>query len=300
MAAELTRTYDERDIRRFTAVTGDLNPAPVDQAFAEPTVCKGRIAHGMLTANLVSAVLGTKLPGPGSVYLTQSLKFLGPVRAGDTATAPVAVIDIVTDENLVTPQTTCANQKGERLLEGTALVMPPRVKSRGARDERVIREGSRSLPTRRPRLALVTGRRPRREAFLVGQRMTPDPVTVSPETTLSRARALMDRHRLRLLPVVEGGALVGMVAESDIRRGSRRAWSGSRGRETATLLPLIRVRDAMVREVVTISPAAAIGEASALLVSRKFEGLPVVEDGRLVGILTVIDALEAMVALVGA
>lgn len=135
MAAELTRAYDEWDIYTFAALTGDLNPAHVDQAFAEQTIFKGRIAHGMLTASLISAVVGTRLPGPGSIYLTQSLKFLRPVRVGDTVTARVAVIEIVKEKNLVTLQTTCADQNGERLLEGIALVMPPRAKLLDIGDE---------------------------------------------------------------------------------------------------------------------------------------------------------------------
>ncbi len=110
MTAELTMTYEEEEVARFAALTGDL---------------------GMLTASLISAVLGLKLPGPGSVHLAQDLKFLHPVRIGDTVTAKVVVIELNPDQNLARLMTTCANQKGERLLEGTALVMPP--KRRGGR-----------------------------------------------------------------------------------------------------------------------------------------------------------------------
>lgn len=299
MAAELTRAYDEWDIYTFAALTGDLNPAHVDQAFAEQTIFKGRIAHGMLTASLISAVVGTRLPGPGSIYLTQSLKFLRPVRVGDTVTARVAVIEIVKEKNLVTLQTTCADQKGERMLEGTALVMPPRAKLPDIGDEWATPEASRPRPASKPRLAILIEPPPEKHGFLVGQRMTPNPVTVSPDATLSEARALMDQHRIRHLPVVNREALVGMLTEANIRQASLPAARGIQGPETEAFLTLIRVRDVMSRDVVTIGPAAGIGEASTLLVSRKVGGLPVVEDGRLVGILTVIDALEALVGLVG-
>ncbi len=298
MAAELTRAYDEWDIYTFAAVTGDLNPAHVDQAFAEQTLFKGRIAHGMLTASLISAVIGTKLPGPGSIYLTQSLKFLRPVRVGDTVTARVAVIEIVRDKNLVTLQTTCANNNEERLLEGTALVMPPRVKVAEAAEGRVPPEAARTPARPKLRLGRMTQPQPRKEGFLVGQRMTPEPITVMADWTLREARALMELHQIRHLPVVDGLTLVGMLTEADIRRASLPAASESEDRETEALLGLIRVRDAMEKDVVTISPGAGIGEASALLVSRKLGGLPVVEGGRLVGIFTVIDALDALVALV--
>ncbi len=299
MAAELTRAYDEWDVFTFAAVTGDLNPAHVDQAFAEQSAFKGRIAHGLLTANLISAVIGTRLPGPGSIYLSQSLKFLRPVSVGDTVTARIAVIEIVKDKNRVTLQTTCANQRGERLLEGTAVVMPPRVKSPGGEDERVTQEASLSPPSQRPRLAVLTEQRPRKDGFLVGQRMTADPVTVAPDWTLSEARALLDLHQIRHLPVVDGHTLVGMLTDTDVRRASLPAGSEGPDQGTEVLLSLIRVRDAMTRDVVTISPSARICEASGVLLSRKLGGLPVVEGGRLVGILTVIDALEALVALGG-
>lgn len=299
MTAELTRTYDEWDIYTFAALTGDLNPAHVDQAFAEQTVFKGRIAHGMLTASLISAVVGTKLPGVGSIYLNQSLKFLRPVRVGDTVTARVAVIEIVREKNLVTLQTTCANQEQARLLEGAAVVMPPKRTRSDARPEPVT-PPTRRLPARKPRLAGPIASSPSKEGVLVGQRMTPDPVTVSPEATLSAARALMKRHRIRHLPVLDGEALVGMLTEGDIVQASLPAGSARPDRETAALLSLLKVRDVMGRDVTAISPRAGIGEASTLLVKRKLGGLAVVEDGRLVGILTVIDALEALVGLVGA
>ncbi|HEX5958739.1 MAG TPA: MaoC family dehydratase, partial [Hyphomicrobiaceae bacterium] len=84
MTAIFTRTISEADIVLYAGLSGDTNPVHLDEEFARPTMFKGRIAHGMLTAGFISAVLGTKLPGPGSVYLSQSLKFKAPVRIGDT------------------------------------------------------------------------------------------------------------------------------------------------------------------------------------------------------------------------
>lgn len=109
----------------------------------------------------------------------------------------------------------------------------------------------------------------------------------------------MNQHAIRHLPVVKREALVGMLTDADIRQASRPVARGSQGPESEASLTLINVRDVMSRDVVTISPGAGIGEASTLLVSRKLRGLPVAEDGRLVGILTVIDALEALVGVVG-
>src|SRR3990170_4998197 len=111
MAAEVSRTYDEWDIFTFAAVTGDLNPSHTDEAFAEATPFHGRVAHGMLTSSLISAVLGTKLPGPGTVYLSQELKFSRPVRIGDTITARAEVVELLPEKNIAKLTTTCANQR---------------------------------------------------------------------------------------------------------------------------------------------------------------------------------------------
>ena len=131
MSASLTKTYEECDLLTFAAVTGDINPAHVDETFAQESIFQGKVAHGLLTASLISAVLGTRLPGPGTIYLSQDLKFRRPVRIGDTITATVEVTELIPEKNLARLKTTCANQKGELVLEGTALVMPP--KPTGAR-----------------------------------------------------------------------------------------------------------------------------------------------------------------------
>lgn len=124
--AELSKTISEADIVLFAGVTGDFNPAHMDEQWASRSIFKGRIAHGMLTAGLISAVLGTKLPGPGTIYLSQELRFLAPVRIGDTITARVEVAEIVQGKNRVRLHTKVRNQDGKTVLEGTAWVMIPR------------------------------------------------------------------------------------------------------------------------------------------------------------------------------
>lgn len=126
MTAELSKTYEEWDILTFAAVTGDINPAHVDEAYARESIFHGKVAHGILTASLISAVLGTQLPGPGTIYLSQDLRFRRPVRIGDTITARVEIVELNREKNLVRLQTTCTNQRGEAVLEGSALVMPPK------------------------------------------------------------------------------------------------------------------------------------------------------------------------------
>jgi 3-hydroxybutyryl-CoA dehydratase len=294
MTAELAKTYDEWDIYTFAALTGDLNPAHVDQAFAEKTVFKGKIAHGMLTASLVSAVLGTKLPGTGSIYLSQDLKFVRAVRIGDTVTARVEVVELVKEKNLARLKTTGTNQNGELLLEGTALVMPPKITLTDNE-----REGERRLGPQGAGQERVRPAQPRKEGFLVGQRMTPDQVTILPHATLIEARALLEQRRIRHLPVVEGQKLLGIITDRDIRMASLPGPAGRPTSETETLLGLIKVRDVMSRGVITISPEASIGQAARLLVSRKFGGLPVVAGERLVGIITVTDVLEALAQIIG-
>ena len=112
----------------YAGITGDLNPAHINQVEAEKTMFKGRIAHGMLTAGLISAVLGMQLPGPGTIYLAQELKFLAPVKIGDTVKAQVEVIEIIEEKKRVKLRTTCTNQEGTLVLDGVATVMPPKGK----------------------------------------------------------------------------------------------------------------------------------------------------------------------------
>lgn len=125
-SASFEKTISETDIYLFAGITGDLNPAHINQVEAEKTMFKGRIAHGMLSAGLISAVLGMYLPGPGTIYLEQELKFIAPVRAGDTIKAVAEVIEKIEGKNRIKLKTTCYNQEGKSVLGGIATVMPPK------------------------------------------------------------------------------------------------------------------------------------------------------------------------------
>lgn len=124
--AEFAKTVSESDVYTYAGVTGDFNPAHIDASYAEKTFFKARIAHGMLSAGFISAVIGTKLPGTGTIYMKQDLKFLAPVRIGDTVTARVEVVEIVSEKNRVRLKTTCSIQDGTQVLDGEALVSPPK------------------------------------------------------------------------------------------------------------------------------------------------------------------------------
>ncbi|HUQ80327.1 MAG TPA: MaoC family dehydratase [Gemmatimonadaceae bacterium] len=121
--AEMAKTVTETDIALFAGVTGDFNPVHIDQVAAERSMFRGRIAHGMLSAGFISAVLGMKLPGTGSIYLSQSLRFTKPVRIGDTVTARVEVLEVFATKRRVRLATSCRNQQGETVVEGEAVVM---------------------------------------------------------------------------------------------------------------------------------------------------------------------------------
>lgn len=121
-----SKTVTEADIYLFAGVSGDMNPAHIDETYAQGTFFKTRIAHGILSASFISAVIGTRLPGPGSVYMRQTLEFLAPVRIGDTVIASVEVIEKLAEKKRVRLKTTCVNQDGIQVLDGEALVSPPR------------------------------------------------------------------------------------------------------------------------------------------------------------------------------
>ena len=108
MAAVYTKTVTEADIDLFAGISGDTNPVHLDAHFAERTAFKGRIAHGMLSASFISTVFGTRLPGPGCIYLSQSLRFRAPVKPGDTVTARVTIKDVNPDNKRVTFDTVCS------------------------------------------------------------------------------------------------------------------------------------------------------------------------------------------------
>ncbi|MGZ8463687.1 MAG: MaoC family dehydratase [Candidatus Deferrimicrobiaceae bacterium] len=123
--AELSKTVTEEDIVLFAKVTGDFNPVHVSEEFAKKTRFGGRIAHGMLSAGLISAVIGMKLPGPGCLYLSQTLNFRGPVKIGDEITARVEVAEVISEKRLRL-KTECLNQRSETVLDGEAIIVPPR------------------------------------------------------------------------------------------------------------------------------------------------------------------------------
>lgn len=121
--ASLTKTITDADIRAFAELSGDRNPIHLDDEYAATTRFGRRIAHGMLAASLISTVLGTELPGTGTVYLSQNSRFVAPVYPGDTVTARVTVTNIRDDKPIVTLETICENQRGELLIKGEAVVL---------------------------------------------------------------------------------------------------------------------------------------------------------------------------------
>jgi 3-hydroxybutyryl-CoA dehydratase len=121
--ASLTRGVTDADIRAFAELSGDHNPIHLDDGHAATTRFGRRIAHGMFGATLISAVLGNDMPGTGSIFLGQTLKFLAPVFPGDTVTARVRVTKIRDDKPIVTLETVCENQRGEMLIKGEAVIL---------------------------------------------------------------------------------------------------------------------------------------------------------------------------------
>ncbi len=124
MTASFAKTITDADILMYAGVSGDTNPVHLNEEFACGTAFKGRIAHGMLTASLISTALGTKLPGPGCIYLSQSMKFLAPVRAGETVRAVVTVREIERDKRRITMDTVC-QVGGKDVLVGEARLLVP-------------------------------------------------------------------------------------------------------------------------------------------------------------------------------
>ena len=121
-SAEMVHTVTEEDIKKFGDLSGDYNPLHFNEEWAKTTMFRGRIAHGILTAAYISAAIGMHLPGPGTIYMSQSMRFMGPVRIGDTITARVEVISLNDEKQRVTLKTTCTNQEEKVVLDGEALV----------------------------------------------------------------------------------------------------------------------------------------------------------------------------------
>ena len=125
-SASFSKTVTETDVVLFGGISGDLNPAHFNEEHAKDTFFKGRIAHGMLGASFISTVLGMHLPGPGTIYMKQDLKFLAPVRFNDTVTATCTVKEIIKEKNRVILDCKVVNQDGVDVIAGEAMVMPPK------------------------------------------------------------------------------------------------------------------------------------------------------------------------------
>jgi len=124
MSASYMKTVTDADIILFAGVSGDTNPLHLSDEFAEKTMFKGRIAHGMLSASYLSTLFGTKMPGPGCIYLSQSVRFKAPVRPGDNVTATVTVAETRSDKNFVKFDCTCTVD-GNEVITGEALILVP-------------------------------------------------------------------------------------------------------------------------------------------------------------------------------
>ena len=129
--SEFSKTISENDIYLYAGISGDFNPAHINQDYAEKTFFKSRIAHGLLSAGLISAAIANGLPGPGSIYVKQCLDFTGPVYIGDTITARVEAVELELEKNRLKMSTTCRNQKGKTVIDGYCIVSPPVKKAGG-------------------------------------------------------------------------------------------------------------------------------------------------------------------------
>jgi 3-hydroxybutyryl-CoA dehydratase len=125
MTALYAKTVTDADVVLFAGISGDVNPVHLNQEFADRTMFRGRIAHGMLTASFISTVIGTKLPGPGCIYVSQNLKFKAPVRVGDTVNARVTVNSIDETRGRITVETTCT-VGNIVVIAGEAVLLVPR------------------------------------------------------------------------------------------------------------------------------------------------------------------------------
>lgn len=123
MFEEVGKTITEADVVNYAGLSLDINPIHLNNEYAKNSIFKERIAHGMLTSGLISAVLGTKLPGEGSIYLSQTLKFVAPVKIGDTVTAKAEIIDINSEKRIITLKTTCINQDKNIVVDGEAKIL---------------------------------------------------------------------------------------------------------------------------------------------------------------------------------
>ncbi len=127
MKASMTKVISEGDVYIFGGLTGDLNPLHINEDFAKTTRFKTRIAHGLIAVSLIAAVLGSELPGAGSLYVSQEVQFKSPVYFGDEITATLEVIEMDIPGNRLTLKTVCTNQNGKVVVEGTGITMPRKV-----------------------------------------------------------------------------------------------------------------------------------------------------------------------------
>lgn len=125
MRAQTVHRVSENDIRRFADLVGDYNPVHLDKAYAKTTIFKDCIAHGMLTSSYISGIFGMKLPGPGAIYISQTLNFRAPVYAGDEITASVEIVGLYPQKSRVKFACECCNQAGKIVLLGEAILMVP-------------------------------------------------------------------------------------------------------------------------------------------------------------------------------
>ena len=120
--ASLEKTFTDEDVKTFARISLDSNPVHLNDEYAESTIFKGRIVHGFLSGSLISAVIGTILPGEGTIYLNQTMNFRKPVRIGENIKATVEIIGIKEEKNILTLNTYCENELGEIVIEGSAVV----------------------------------------------------------------------------------------------------------------------------------------------------------------------------------
>ena len=123
MKDSISKVISENDIINFAEISEDKNPIHLSEEYAKGTIFKKRIAHGMLSASLISAILGTKLPGKGSIYLNQTLEFLKPVYINDLITAEVEIIELIPEKNKIILKTICKNQNADIVLNGKATIL---------------------------------------------------------------------------------------------------------------------------------------------------------------------------------
>ncbi len=118
------KTITDADVMSFAGISGDTNPIHLNHEFASETMFEGQVVHGMLTASFISTVIGTKLPGPGCVYISQNLRFKAPVKVGDTVTATCTVTRLIPEKRLIEMDTVCS-VGGEVVLDGQAMILVP-------------------------------------------------------------------------------------------------------------------------------------------------------------------------------